>query len=421
MSDISGKDWGTILDSDDIELDQIYIRAICLLAATQATEHLEELEEKGEEIPDGLRPDISDPEETFLAVLGSNAPLWWPNSLDRLEIKIVYTSRGHTKAKIGPHSFDPNVADVGKPSFTNLMRTLLEIAGTPFDGTLQIEIMRRRDKTKLTGWRGDVYVGEKAKRKRGGSPERDDGKEEMWEYVVEESRRKDEAMQRMFANASNVIHASASGINAMRGANVAPPWMRQDGSEETPLWMVLAQSALQTVVQAGLIGQQGNQAAAQAGMQGMQQIMQHPVQSPGALNPYGDPQQPQPHQQPQLTDRSRDLGYDQYHDEGEYDGYYVAEDDLVDDDFDGDDEWYDEDDDGYTEEDDGYVDDYEEDYEEEQQGHTSPQQRRRSGNPLDDMDPDELAQHLNSYIDNNQHRRTELRNLGMGLAGKLLK
>lgn len=404
---ITARTWSAVVENDNVGLEGIYEQAILNLATLQANETIGELEDIGEEIGQEMRPIITDPGETIHLALEGQKPTWWPQILNRLHLKLVIRPEGSTAEHLSPHPIDPNGTDLGKTQFLNIMKNLLEAAGTPFEGNIQLQIFRIRGKVFIGGWRANVYVGEKLKKGKGKNSNGGGERDEMFDLMLEEHRRSTDAMHRMFGNASNVIHASGAAINAMRGANPTPPWMQNGEGEEMPMWLHLAKSAMEMVAAANM-GQPG--AVAQAGAQ----VMNHPVQRPGALGAYGG--QPPPHQRQLPGPTAQDnLGYNQYmQDNGEYDGYYAAEDDIIDDDFEDDD--FEEEEGGYYEEEEN-----DEEWEEEEEEPTPRRGRRgRSGNPLDGLSPSELQAHLDAYIDANPDKKAELKQLGMGLAGKLL-
>jgi len=420
MSTITGRNWSAIVDNEKFDFEALYDRAIIRLAALQANEKIDNLEAEDEEIPEDLRPSFEDPEDVLHMVTEGQPPQWWPNVLGRINVKLVIRPHGETPEPLSPHPIDPNQRDLGRTEFGNLMRNMLEEAGTPFDGQLQIKLTRKKDKANLGGWRGEVYVGEKQKKGKDGGDRRSEEKDEMFELMLAQFEKSQEAQQRMFGNASNVIHASASAINAMRGANAPPPWMRgEDGGEGMPMWMFMAKEAMGMVAASGVLNGQP-QTPAQVGMN----VMQHPVQNPGALGGYGQPQIPQ-HGHPQLPGPTQnDMGYGAYQNHaepGDFDGVYAHDDDLIDDGFEDDEDPYEEEDEFYYDEDD---DDEEEEEEE------APRRSRRSrrargsggsgGNPLDGMSPAELQAALGEYIDKNQDKKAELKTLGMNLASKFL-
>lgn len=409
----SARSWSAIVDMEEIGLEQIYDGVLCNLAAMMAIETAEE-----EDDDEAEAPDISESDELIAAVTGGEPPSWWPQRLDRMAVKIRIQPNGSTPDNIKPHPIDPNTKDLSRASFSSLLKSLLELGGEPFDGQVQIQLIRLKDKALLGGWKGEIYVGEKSKKSKKG---RDSGSDDsndsaLLEYLLKERERDTESIQRMFANSSNVIHASASAIQALRGANMAPPWMQGEGAEEMPFWMTLAKGAMDVVLQSG-VGQQPNMG--QFGANAMGQMMQHPVQ--GHHHPgYGQPQLPGP--------SPDNLGYDQYmqaREHGEYEGVNAVDTDLLDDDFDEEDPWYDDDqfsDSGAPFEE-AYEGSEDYEYEDDEDEEDEPPQRRRgsNGNPLANMSPDELASHLENYIDQNNHKKAELKGLGMRLAGKLLK
>ncbi len=422
----SARNWKSLLDLEEIGLEGHYYAAICNLAAIQANEEPDEGTDA---------PDISEPEEIISAVSRGSAPNWWPAKIDRLSIVIKVKPQGSTPENIGPHPLDPNTTagDLGLGSFTSMLGGMLELTGVPFDGNIQIRISRRNDRSVLGGWKGDVYVGEKEKKKgkKGNRAEGDDILLDRLEYLEEKAEKGDEAMHRMFQNASNVIHASASAINAMRGANVAPPWMNGAGEEE-PFWMTLARGAADVVLKAGLEDQSPQKVAGQ--------LLRQPVrpQQPGVAGPNYDQRQiagP--------TADEPDLGYGEYLEEGDFDGYPASEGDLIEDDFDEegnddyeDSEYEDEDDDHEDDEEGDDFDIYEAGFEDSGDAFNDPvyddnpepqsrgrrrRRRGRSSNPLDGLSPEDIATHLGDYIDKNPDKKAELKGIAMGtLARKLL-
>ncbi len=424
MTQIAARSWHAVVEHEGTGFDQVFENALINLATLQANEHLDELEaklEEGEEIPEEMRPAIEDPDEVIHMVVEGQKPAWWPRILDRLQIKITIRPNGTTPDPLTPHPLDPNNRDLGRTHFNNILKSLLESAGTPFEGSIQIQITRIKGKAFLNGWRGEIYVGEKLKKKRGRDAG-EDAKDEMFDLMQEEHRRAQDAMHRMFGNASNVIHASGAALNAARGVNAPPPWM-QGEEGDMPMWMMLANTAMQMVVGAGMQGQNPGQGAMQAGMQ----AMQHPVQRPGAIGGYQQPQLPGPGMQNQL-------GYNQYMQgqmapaqDGEYDGFDAHEDDLVDDGFDDEDYFEHGDEDPneyYYDEDEEDEENEDEEDEEDEEEDERPRRRRRgrsSGNPLDGMSPADIQAALGDYIDKNQDKKAELQQLGMGLASKLMR
>ena len=215
----SARNWASLIDTEEIGLDDRYSAALCNLAAIQASEG---------EAGKTEAPDIGDPDEVITQVTSGTPPAWWPTRLERLDILIRARPEGSTPENFGPHPLDPNTTsgDLGLGTFTGMLKGMLEMAGTPFHGSIQIKIRRRQDKSTLGGWKGDIYVGDKEPKEKGRKGRRSDDEDEHYQYMLEKLEKTDEAMMRMFTNSSNVIHASASAINAMRGANVAPPWPR---------------------------------------------------------------------------------------------------------------------------------------------------------------------------------------------------
>lgn len=408
MGTPSARNWKSLIDLEELELDSRYHRAICTLAAIQANEEPREGADA---------PDISEPDEVIAAVTNGQSPSWWPGRIDRLSVTVKVKPEGSTPENLGPHPLDPNREDLGLGTFTGVLRGLLEMAGTPFQGDIQIRLQRKSDKSTLGGWKGEIYVGEKERKgkKKGGS-DGDDFMLDRLEYLEEKAEKQDEAMLRMFQNAGNVIHASASAINAMRGANVAPPWMQGAGGEEEPFWMGLVRGATDMVIKAQLEDQSPAQAAGQ--------LLRQPVR-PQQHRMQGHPQ----HQLTGPAPQEPELGYNEYLEEGDFDGYRASERDLLEDGFDDEDEYYDDDEDFDDEEEEDPLDNGFEDSGEAFHDPTYDQDRRRSrrrrhrgkeGNPLEGLNPDEIADVLGEYIDNNPGKKGELKGLAMRLAGKLM-
>lgn len=424
MSVITGRNWASIVDNERVDFESLYEKSILRLAALQANEKIDELETNGEEIPATMRPSLEDPTEVLHMVSEGQAPAWWPEQLGRMAIKLTIRPNGETPEHLSPHPIDPNQRDLGRTEFSNLMRNMLEEAGNPFEGELQIKITRKKDKANLGGWRGEVYVGEKQKKGKDGKDKGGEEKDEMFELMLSQLEKSHEAQQRMFGNASNVIHASASAINAMRGANAPPPWMRGEEGEGMPMWMFMAQEAMKMVTASGVLSGQP-QSPAQVGMN----VMQHPVQNPGALGGYGNQHGYGP---PQLPGPTQDLGYGAYQNHaepGDFDGVYAHDDDLIDDGFEDEENPYEDEDEFYYDDEDEDESDEDDDEEEEEEPPRRSRNRSRSrkeqssarsGNPLDGMTPAELQRALGEYIDKNQDKKAELKNLGMSLASKIL-
>lgn len=419
----SARNWPSLVDHEEIGLDDKYYAAICVLAAIQANE------EEGEE--EASAPDTSDVAELIEIITNTDKPnpAWWPRKLDRIEIIIKVKPEGNTSENIGPHPLDPNTpsGDLGRGTFNSMLKGMLEMAGIPFEGSIQIRILRRSNRSVIGGWKGNIFVGETEKKEKGKSGKRgayDDERDDLFDYLKERAEKQDEVALRLISNSANVIHASASAINALRGANVAPPWMQGGaGGEEEPIWMTLAKGAADMVIKAGL-EDQGLSPGQAAG-----QMMRQPVR----------PQQPrgQHYAQRQLPGPApgQDLGYDEYLDEGDFDGYRASEGDLIEDGFDDEYEDYDdldeEDDDeidpydaGFTDSGDAFEDPiYDDDLEEEPEEQPRRRSRRnqgRSSNPLDGMSPEEVAKHMGEYIDQNPDKKGQIKNMAMGMAKKLL-
>lgn len=411
MTQISGRSWSAIIEDDSVDLTGIYDKAILMLAIKQADSTVDEFEARGEEVPEALRPQIEDPDEVLQMIQEGSTPEWWPKNLPRLMLRVSCHQEGETKENLSPHNIDPNgKRDFGRAVYVTLLKTMLEGQGEPFDGTVNIKLFLKNDRSYLSGWKGQVYVGQKEKKsKKGRDGGFSDEKEEMFEYAKGEMERAHDGMHKMFANASNMLHASGAVINATRGVNPGAPWMQGDGEE--PMWMALLNMVPGILANAGLVGNGGDpNAAANAAAQ----MLSHPVQTPGALGQYGQPRQ--------IQGPTAGAGYNQYQNTaGQYDGYSVHEDDVLDDGFEDEDpyEHYIDVDD--EDEDDEESDEYEyEEEEEEEEEEERPKKKRGSGNPLHGLSPAELEKHLASYIDENKDKKAEIQRLGMGLVKKLM-
>lgn len=389
---IKARTWSSAIESDGVDLEDRYFKAVLNLAALQASETIDKYEENGEEVPEGMRPSLEEAEDIIQLVRENQPPPWWPKTLSRMLVKISVEPEGETKENMRPHPVDPNHSDLGSKSFITVVKSMLESQGEPFTGIVQIKIMSKADKSFLGGWKSEVYIGKK-QRKEGGKGGSD--KSDLEEYVFEEMQRSHDAMQQMFSNSSQVIHASSSAINALRGANPTPPWM-EGGEGGDPMWMTILNGAMGIAANAGLFNNEPNPAGA---MNAASQMMTHPVRGPGAIQQHAHPQLPGPTQHSQ--------GYSQ---PGEYDGYSVHEEDLLDDEFEEDDEYE------YEYE---YVEDEDEDEYEYEEQEEEPR-ARRGGSPLDGMSPEELQKHLNEYIDKNQDKKAKLKTLGFSIAKKLM-
>lgn len=404
MSELQARSWADIIEDEDAQFVARYDSAILMIAMLQANRVIEAREEAGEEIPDSLRPDISDEEAVIQQVIEGSKPPWWPSRLERVQVKITCHADGETKENFPAFPVDPNTRGLGRKVFESILKRTLEGQGEPFEGRVKIVISQASDGTTLSSWRGRVYVADKEKKKsKKASGDREESiTSERYDEMREENKEMRDNMMRMFTNASGVIHASASAINATRGVNMAPPWLQEGQNDETPIWMALLGQIPGMLAASGLLGGQGNPS------QAIGQMMSHPVRGPGAISPYGGQQ---PRQLP-----GPDLGYNQYNQTGgQYDGYHVDDSDMLDDGFES--ASYDDDFIGEEDEDEDDEDfEYDEDEDEEDEAPRS----RKSGNPLDGMSPQELSAYLNEYIDKNPDKKAQIKQMGMGLAAKIL-
>lgn len=402
MSEGNGfRSWRSFADSDEVKLSEVWAKAVVQMALLQANDAVEK-----EGAVDQEAPFFEDAVSVFNDAINKNGPSWWPRKLERVLISIRATPNGSTTDTLGPHPLDPNSKDLGSTMFSNIIVQLMDGQGDPFSGSVNIQIKRASDKTSLGGWkRDDIYVGTKAKKKsisQGG----DGTKDELFEYMADQLREKNAMMERMFANSASVIGASASLVNATRGVNAAPPWMNgEDGS--SPMWMAMMQAALG--IGGALIGGQNPGKT-------IQQIMSQPVQNNNQMmigNSSGG-------NAGMLTDNGGGQigGTDQFLDGGQYDGFNVMEDDLLEDDFET-----------LAEESDP-EDDEEEDSEEEEEDEEEEERPKKkglfskkkddSGESLKGKSPEEVAEMLENWIPEVKDKG-KLQQLGLKLASKIMR
>lgn len=403
MSEGNGfRSWRSFADSDEVRLSDVWAKAVVQMALLQASESAEK------EGTDQEAPFFEDPVSVFNDAVKKNGPSWWPKKLERVLISIRATPSGATTDTLGPHPLDPNSKDLGSTMFSNIIVQLMDGQGDPFSGSVNIQIKRASDKTSLGGWkRDDVYVGTKAKKKTLSGGGGDGNKDELFEYMAEKLKEKDAMMERMFSNSASVIGASASLVNATRGVNAAPPWMNgEDGS--SPMWMAMMQAALG--IGGALMGGQNPGKT-------IQQIMSQPVQNNNQMmigNSSGNGNAGM------LTDNGGQIGgTDQFLDGGQYDGFNVMEDDLLEDDF----ETLAEESD--PEEDDEEEEEYEEDEEEDEEEERPRKKglfskRESSGESLKGKSPEEVAEMLESWIPEVKDKG-KLQQLGLKLASKIMR
>lgn len=409
MSVPAARTWSSLLDLEEIDLGAVYDNALCTLAMYQAVEDQGDREDQGEEAneedtPD--TPDISEPEVILASLLKGDPPTWWPKRLDRMEMRVRLEEHGKTSIAMEA-PIDPGLPEFGKKAFrAHVKRMCVSMVGDCFDGHIHITFLRKSDHVQVGGWHGEVYIGVKAKKGKIGEGRGQES--DLLELFMKKVDEKDEAIQRMFANSSNVIHASAAAINAARGMNVGPPWM-QEGGEEMPFWMKLAQGALEMAVGAGL----GNGAQEAAGRT-FERVMSQPTHRQlGALSAYQDGRisNPNPYAPRALPGPSPAEGPEE---EGEYDGYYTDDRDIVHDDFEEQTEPWDE----YGA---NTWDDSGEWIDPDQDLHEGDQEEEASGDfTFDGHTPDEIARELERYIDNNPNHKAAFRKIGTRLATKLL-
>jgi len=412
--EISARSWSALLEFDEIDIEGLYEQVLCNLAMASYHDKLDAEPAPGfSEAPKQEAPDISNPEEIYMSLGTENHPEWWPAQLERIDIS-VRVRPVHEQPNQFSNTFDPNAKDHGKGGFLSLVKSLCEAIGIPFEGNVELRVIRKRDRYFLGGWRAEVEVGiENYTRQSSRTQGVDDA---MNERAMKHAADTQDAMMQMFQQSSNVISASAAALNAMRNANPPAPWMQQQESNEQPFWIDLAQQAMMIVGGSGMLTGGNQQTGQVAG-----QLMNMPIKrgnNPAFNHPMGGHQTQQgPPELPMYNNPQDDLGYQDYllvedEPDGDYDGYYVDEGDILDEDFYEEEENYDE-------------PLFEENYDSGGgfQPQPPPQPRPHSGpsnNPIAGMSPEEVSQYMNEWLDEG-HDKNQVRQLGMGLVGKVMK
>lgn len=364
---IEARNWESFIEHDEVNLERAYEKAILQICSEQA-------------ISEDLVPEIEDAEVTFKEAAAGRRPHWWPSKIHRILIVVKATPVGATVESLGPSPIDPNGRDLGKKVFVNTLGHMLETMGASFEGALQIRLLRATDKQQVGGWRGEAFIGERRGKKKRGQDDGASSSAEEIEYLNEQISKRDAALlAAMNANTSG-MHAASAVINATRGVNAAPPWMQGEG-DSTPMWAAMMQGIMGLVP--GLMAGQPPSRAIRELMQ--QQVPSHPMLEARQENVQS------PQGRGQITE---DLGSDQFLSEGDYDGYEVYDEDLVDDELGGNET-------EEEEEGEGGVEDEEDD-------------------PLAGKSPEEIIQILSAHIDKHPEQKAALKSKGMALATKLL-
>ncbi len=389
--------WKSFVDNEEKGLVPVWAKAMVQLALAQ---HMES--PKADQIP---APEFDDAVQVFNDAASKKLlPPWWPEKFERVVVKIRVTPAGETSDSASPPPIDPNTTTLGSTTFANVIVSQLERFGDEFSGEVDVKILRATDKSVLGGMRlSEVFVGVKQpKKKRGGSSDGD--RSELTDFLLERDKETRADMQRMFAHSSQVIASSAALVNATRGVNTAPPWM-QDG-EGSPLWMALINGAMQ-------IG--GSLLAGKSPKDQIRQMMTEPVNHP--MLPGGQEQRPGQgnggaKMLPDYGGSGPNYGNDQFLEDGQYDGFHVMDDDMLDDGFD--------DDYGY-----GPDDDSEEDWDEEEEEEEEEQPRKRRGststksNPLIGRSAEEVERMMEEWLPSQD--KGKLQQVGARLASKILR
>jgi len=375
------REWEDLLEADDIDIDLLYAHAICAVAAQEATAAATKAPPGSEDPPGNSDDDeeveeidTSDPEDLYRSACKREAPGWWPTRLPRIALRLKIREQ-----KLGPKTypeqpFHPSGSDLGKKQFKSILKRICISIGIPFEGRIEIEIVRADDREWLGGWTGRVNIGGKTNEEPG------DREVDYWRKRFDQSI----ADQRhMFNGAANVIHASAAAVNAMRGVNVAPPWMQGgEQGDEMPAWVGYGMEALAIAMRARDKGVAG---AMQAPRPRIPHLNTAGTHHPAALRQLPGPTAYDlagPPDEGYIDDASDGYGGDQ----GDYDGLYAMDSDLLEENFsDG----------GYDHVD--YSDD----------------------NPLTGLSPDQAGEVISEYIEQ-QPDKDEMRRVGMSLVPKIM-
>lgn len=410
---IAARNWESLLANDRIGLDVIFAEAVCSTARGVAAD------DEGNEDDEEHADDIS----LLNAVVGGKAPSWWPSHLPRIAISVRVVPEDQHPAVYPDQSMNLRGKSLGKRQFMAALERVCRSVGTPFHGRVEINVRELRTNQWVAGWSGIVEVStERRKKEEGKKGESlDDQIPEGMRWMLGHLDKVYEGQRHAMGQVSNALTSSAHVINAMRGVNAAPPWMNQGegGEDDMPAWARLALEAMSIASKTTGEGEGVVDAARQIANDSYRQPGAPQRRSPQALQLSGpvDMQGPPGSNYAWDHPEPRDQVDAGYGPKGDYDGVMVADGDVLDDGFnDGF-----EDGGGYYEDN---VEDFEEEYEEDHSGSVFSSHdeapARRSGNPLDDMDPDELFSALNDYIDKNPQHRGRIKAQGKKLAMKLL-
>jgi hypothetical protein len=383
----AAKTWEALLSLEEIGLEDVFKKAACQLAAHQAASEPRTPVEGKEPEP----IDVSEPLDLYEAIRRGEKPGWWPAKIPRFVVRVKFEAERMTPDTKQSPPIDPSaMADLGLKAFIASVRQIADGTGTPFSGSVKIEILTADSaKLWLGGTRRDVYVGEKMKGGKGGGG---DGIGDAHnEYLVEQLKSRDDVLLKLYNGAAANLHGAAAVINASRGVNMAPPHMQGGpGDEGKPFWQELLMQAAS--IAGPLLG-----GAPGAAMQAGAAMMTQPVRG-GPQRPYAPgPRLLEMHPaHAQMVDPGGPPPDDNV--VGDYDGYYMDQSDIVQDDpYGGGNEGTD-----FIEDDDAG----------EGGGGGG------GGNPLAGMSPDEAAAFIEQWM--GTQNPADVKRVGMRLASKVM-
>lgn len=382
MNIVKARNWESFLHNRAVNVKRTWRYAVVSLGIFQALEADPDLvyEETEEDLIDMLRE--------------GKKPEWWPESIDRIQVRIELRPMNESPDTREPHPIHPFGTDVGASQFEALLLHNLKGLGSAFAGNLDVTLFRRNTRHSLDSMNFDVEIGRglTGRSSMHGTGRHEHGDPEM-EYWMQETKEAYKGMREMFAQSSANMGAAAALVNASRGHNPTPPWAQEGEVDTGSPWMNLLMHAM-TIASGGdaIAGQQQPQQmmpgyGPQPNMQMIPQG-QHPMipAGPQALQIPG-PIAADPNDGWETGDQFGEVvdspqpGGIAPHDMGQYDGLPVHEDEMLGD------EDYDEEEEEWGEEYDGYPTTH---YE-----HPEPQPYpvdTTNTNPLDAMTDEQFAE-----------------------------
>lgn len=393
MANVRARNWDSLLRLDEISIDRIFAEGLCAHAAQQATA----------DDPD-VDVDIDDAMSVWRQACSGEPPDWWPGNLNRLAVRVSATPDDQNPVHWPEQSFHCNGKTLGHSRFVAALGRICRSIGTPFHGDLSIELVTSGEQQWVSGWRGHVEV-DIASTTVATAPEGMDGQlPEAMRWVLGHADTVYAGQRQMFGQSASVIHASAAAISALRGANMAPPWMKDgEPADDSPAWMKFAVEAFGIASKALSEGQDAAQTVRQIATRPVPSSSRHApaaLQIAGPVDMQGPPAHDYQWDQPQ-TDDATGFGP-----QGAYDGFVASESDAVDDAFE-------------------QNADPQATYDGDPEPTRSPslfssQESSAAPADFDGMEPADVEAALQRYIDANQHRKNELQRMGMGLARRLM-